>query len=48
MEGNLEILEWLLEPASSILREWGELGSSPTQESLVKEYLSESSGGKAE
>ena len=48
LEGNLEILEWLREPASSIVREWSELGSSPTQEALVKEYVSESGGGKAE
>ena len=40
LEDNLEILEWLLEPASSMVREWAELGSSPTLEALVKEYVS--------
>ncbi len=39
LEGNLEILEWLVEPAASIVKEWSDKGSSATLESLVREYL---------
>ena len=39
LEGNLEIIAWLGPPASTMIQEWAETGSSATLTCLVEEYV---------
>lgn len=47
-EGNLEILDWLRPPASTVVEEWASSGTSATFDALLAEYLGRVGQGESD